>query len=66
MNDIKKIADEADLIVNGYAFYALNLNNPEKATVFTIDGIVMETSMDDIEINIVLDYFKRNRKFMEG
>ena len=64
MNDIKKIADEADLIVNGYAFtkkqdaiYALNLNNPEKATVFTID---------DIEINIVLDYFKRNRKFMEG
>lgn len=33
MNDIKKIADEADLIVNGYAFtkkqdaiYALNLN----------------------------------------
>ena len=73
MNDIKKIADEADLIVNGYAFtkkqdaiYVLNLNNPEKATVFTIDGIVMETSMDDIEINIVLDYFKRNRKFMEG
>ena len=73
MNDIKKIADEADLIVNGYAFtkkqdaiYALNLNNPEKATVFTIDGIVVETSMDDIEINIVLDYFKRNRKFMEG
>ena len=44
----------------------MNLNNPEKATVFTIDGIVMETSMDDIEIKIVLDYFKRNRKFMKG
>lgn len=72
MIDIKTIADDADMIVNGYAFKrckegyrVLNLNRPDRATVFSIDGKVMETSMDDIEIRIVTDYLEKNRKFME-
>lgn len=72
MVDIIKIADEADLIVNGYAFtkcnegyQVLNLNNPEHAVVLTEEGEVLETSMDDIEIEIVKDYYFNNRKFME-
>ena len=57
MIDIKMIADEADMIVNGYAFKrckegyrVLNLNRPDRATVLSLDGKVLETSMDDIEI----------------
>lgn len=42
MTDVKKAADEADMIVNGYAFTqneegcrVLDLNRPDKATVFS-------------------------------
>lgn len=72
MPDIKSIADKADIIVNGYAFTreddrirVLNLNNPSKAVVFGIDGEVIETSMDDIELSIASRYLQQNRKFME-
>lgn len=71
MVDIKKVADEADIIINGYAFTGcelgirvLNLNNPEKATVFSPKGEVLETTMDDIEIGIVRGYLEKNRKYM--
>lgn len=72
MDKLKEIADKADMIVNGYAFTKegsqiriLNLNNPEKALVISDDGKVLETTMDDIEIRIVLDYWDNNREFME-
>ena len=71
MDKIKEIADKADMIVNGYAFTRennqiriLNLNNLEKALVISEDGKVLETTMDDIEIRIVLDYW--NCEFMEN
>lgn len=69
MTNIIKVAD---MIVNGYAFTrnqenfrVLNLNRPDRAAVFSKNGEVLETSMDDIEISIVKDYLKKNRKFME-
>ena len=73
MVDIKKIADEAEMIVNGYAFSlcpgrgyrVLSLNRPDKATVFSPDMDVLETSMDDIEIHIVKGYLKKNLQFLE-
>ena len=72
MPDIKTIADEADVIVNGYAFtrkddgiHVLNLNSPDKAVVFTMSGEVQETTMDDIEISIASRYLKQNLKYME-
>lgn len=72
MPNIKQIADEADMIINGYAFKCiptgfriLNLNCPDRATVLNSDGEVLETSMDDIEIQIVKDYLSKNRKFLE-
>lgn len=72
MPDIKTIADKADVIINGYAFThedgrirVLNLNSPDKAVVFTIDGEVMETTMDDIELSIACHYLEQNRKYME-
>lgn len=72
MPDIFKVADEANLIVNGYAFTKceegyriLNLNKPTQAVVLSTDGEALETTMDDIEIQIVKDYYKKNKKFME-
>lgn len=72
MNNVLEIANAAEVIVNGYAFTqdadnvrVLNLNKPEKAAVISKLGEVLETSMDDIELDIVLDYYKRNSKYME-
>ena len=72
MPDIKKIADKADIIVNGYAFtrngeyiQVLNLNCPNKAVVYGTDGDVLETTMDDIELSIVSRYLQQNKKYME-
>ena len=62
MPDILSIADHADMIVNGYAFSksndsvrVLNLNNPASACVLSADGKILETTMDDIELDIVQD-----------
>ena len=69
---IMSIADAADMIVNGYAFTrdpkgfrVLNLNQPDKAAVITKAGEVLETSMDDIELQIARDYYTANRQFLE-
>ena len=68
MNDVLTVAEAAEMIVNGYAFTlspqgvrVLNLNNPIKAAVISMDEEVIETSMDDIELQIVLDYFISNK-----
>ena len=65
MVDVKQVADAADMIVNGYAFTrcaegfrVLNLNRPDRAVVFSNDGKVLETSMDDIEVRIAGDYLE--------
>jgi len=67
MPDIKAIADKADVIINGYAFTreddgirVLNLNCPGKAVVFSAEGEVEETTMDDIELSIASRYLKQN------
>ena len=72
MPNIKTIADKADVIVNGYAFtrekdgiHVLNLNVPDKAVVFSEDGEVLETTMDDIELAIASNYLRSNLKYME-
>ena len=57
MPDILSVADHADMIVN--------LNNPASALVRSVDGKVLETTMDDIELSIVQDYYSRNRKHLE-
>lgn len=69
--NVKNIADKADMIINGYAFTkdkeyvrVLNLNYLNHAAVIYDDKIV-ETNMDDIERQIVLDYYKNNKQFME-
>lgn len=69
--NIEEIADKADMIINGYAFTkdgdyirVLNLNCVNHAAVI-LNGKIVETNMDDIENQIVIDYYDQNKQFME-
>lgn len=62
---VKDIADNANMIINRYAYTkdgdyirVLNLNCLNNAAVIYNDEII-ETNMDDIEIQIVLDYQRK-------
>ena len=72
MSNTEKIANEADVIINGYAFLksddgikAINLNNDYDTAVFKTDGTLIETNMDDIELTIAKDYLPNAQKYME-
>jgi hypothetical protein len=72
MLDLKKIADDADVIISGYAItkcpegvQVFNLNNAVGAAVFQKDGTLVETNMDDIELVIAKDYMLSGLKYME-
>ena len=68
-----KIADEADMIVRGYAFKrnnenirVVNLNKAEPhVMIFSREGKMLESSMDPIEQAIALDIWKEDPEFME-
>ena len=69
--NIEEIADKADMIINGYAFAkdgdyirVLNLNCVNHAAVI-LNNRIVETNMDDIENQIVMDYYEQNKQFME-
>ncbi len=70
---LKEIADEADLIVAGYAFTCkgntirvLNLEKSDFAAVLDVEGNMIETTMDDIELSLVQSYYNVNKELMEG
>ena len=72
MVNVQQVADAADMIVIGYAFSrcpegfrVLNLIRPDRAVVFSPAAEVLETSMDDIEIQIVRGYLEKNRALLE-
>ena len=52
---LKRIADNANMMIAGYSYTAesdgtirvLNLENPEQACVLSVDGSMIETTMDD-------------------
>ena len=73
MFDQKKIADEADVIIDGYAFIKkkdnritiVSLNREGHAALVFPSGEVVETSMDEIELSIAMDYLERAKSYME-
>lgn len=72
MYNIIEIADKADMIINGYAFTKeenivriLNLNNPDKAVIINERDAAVETTMDDIELAIVMESYLNNKKYLE-
>ena len=73
MPDLKKISDEADMIVNGFAYKKcdegikiFDLNDGQGAAVIANDGSLIETSMDDIEFSIAQQNYLSNAKYMEA
>ncbi len=69
---IKEIADNADMIIKGYAFTkngdnvsVLNINRPACALYMTVEGKILESSMDDIEQEIVLRIWEKDSEYME-
>ena len=69
---IKKIADDADMIVKGYAFkrngdfiHVFNMNDGISAMVMDNDGTMIETNMDDIGQVIVKKIWEQDAKYME-
>ena len=69
--NVKEIADKADMIINGYAFTkegeyvrVLNLNCVNHAAAI-YGGKIVDTNMDHIENQIVMDYYMQNKQFME-
>lgn len=71
--EIVNIAENADIIVNGFSFTAdeqglvhvLNLNNPDEACLLNKDGEMVETSMEDEVLFKVQAYYAQNRELME-
>ena len=71
-NEIRNIADEADMIIRGYAFTKkgnfiriFNTNDGISAMVISPDGSMLETNMDEIEQALVLNIWSRDSKYME-
>lgn len=71
--ELEKIAENAEIIVNGYAFTKradgfisiLNLEHSDCAIVINKDLEIIETNMDEIEQGIVLALAKKNIQFLE-
>lgn len=68
----KEIADNADMIVNGFAFTKVdlgirivNLNSDGDVMVISPSGKVLESCMDPIEEVIALDIWEKDSEFME-
>ena len=66
----QKIADDAEVIVDGYAmlkhelgFQVVNLDNGDAALI-SPEGEILESSMDEVEEVIALKRFTENRQFM--
>ena len=73
MDDIERLAQCADFIVNWYAYICqeesvriVNLLDTARVAVLDMSGKVIESSMHDIEINIVQAYWAKNRIFSKS
>ena len=71
MGGVQEIADQADMIVAGYAFKVLkdhieitDLNNLSKTAVIQNDELV-ESVMSDEEDAIVMKYYNRNKDLLK-
>lgn len=73
LDDLEAARANANMIVCGYAFRKtedsnieiLQLRTPFHALVMSRAGEVLETTMDDVELDIVKEYWAKNQKCME-
>lgn len=72
MTDMETMANEAEVIICGYAvsryafgFRVINLHDLGSCSIFRGDGCLIETNMNDVELSVAREYFKRALKYME-
>lgn len=73
LDEINTIRSNANMIVCGYAFtrmedtsiHVIQLNHPYHALVLSEEGDVLETTMDDVELDIVMGYWLKNHKYIK-
>ena len=72
MLDVKSIAEEADVIISGFAFLfegekvkVVDLNNGHGVAVFKKDGTLIETNMDSVEQDIAKGYLSNALEYMD-
>ena len=72
IRNIEKLAEQADMIVNGYAitkcdlgYSVVNLNIENSSAINDENNEMIQTSMDDIELRIAHDYLVKNKKILE-
>lgn len=72
MINIDEIAAKAEIIIGGFAvlehsdrYKVVNLNTGAGVAVFTQDGSLVETNMDDIELSIARDVLADALKYAE-
>lgn len=69
---LKDIADKADMIVANYAFTVsengevkvLLLTEPSQACVLNADGEMIKSSMDDAHVALVQAYYLKNKELL--
>ena len=79
MFDVDDIAAQADVIIGGFAALirdesvkVVNLNTGIGAAVFTPDGTLVKTNMDDIELSIARDvqieslHSRKDDRYLQG
>ncbi len=72
-DELLKVSSAAGMIVCAYAFSkaedsnirVLDLREPHHALLMSAQGEVLETTMDDVELSIVEEYWEKNKKYME-
>ena len=72
-NELSAIIDSASMIVDGYAFSQIGednircvgINKPHHASFMRHVGEVMENKMYVVVLDIVGEYWQRNKKYME-
>lgn len=73
-DELLKVSSDADMIVCGYAFTktedsnirVLDLKEPHHTLLMSLQGEILETTMNDVELSIVEGYWDKNRKYVEG
>ncbi|MBQ0064120.1 MAG: toxin-antitoxin system, toxin component [Prevotella sp.] len=70
-SDLKNIIDKACFIVGGYVFSRkennieiVSIASPNHVLLMSLNGGVLESSMDDIELTIVQEYWIKNKKYL--
>lgn len=69
--DLNTIINQASFVVGGYAFLKkennvkiVALGSPNHVVIMSLNGEIIESNMDDIELVVVQDFWQKNKKYI--